>query len=118
MKITEFYADPDRKASGEVELATGWTSEVDPGATFSIFWVQETAEVYALRHGPQTISGGLPKPYLVDVPKVRTVGREDQEITVLGTATRHDEVAALVSRAEETTLEWLSDKLVDRGSES
>jgi hypothetical protein len=57
----------------------------------------------------------LPKPYLVDVPKIRTVGREDQEITVLGTATRHDEVAALVSSAEETTLEWLRDKLVDRG---
>lgn len=84
MKITEFYSDPKRKASGEVELATGWTSPADPVATFSIFWIQDTAEVYALRHGPQTISGGLPKPYLVDVPKIRTTGREDQEISILG----------------------------------
>ncbi len=100
MKLEEFYSDPKRTDSGEVPLAREWTSASDPGATFSLFWVLETNEVCALRVGPVAMGPGAPKPYLVSVPHMQTLGRAEQEVTVVGRCARLDEVTAIVARAE------------------
>lgn len=115
MKLQEFYADKRRRISAEVPLAEDWTSRMDPDATYKLFWIIETGEVCALRIGPVAIGPGLPKPYLVDLPKTATVGREDQEISILGSCTRLPEVRGLVEHAEQTTIESLRGELAQLG---
>jgi len=113
MKLEEFYSDRKRKDSGEVPLASGWTSASDPGATFSLFWILETKEVCALRVGPVAMGPGAPKPYLVSVPRMQTLGRAEQEVSVIGRCARLDDVTAIVERADDPhrTLEWLRENL-------
>lgn len=59
--IAAFYRDrPDRDT--EVELGQGWSSQVDPGATFTLSWISETRELVVLRrqaHGDFVSGGGL-----------------------------------------------------------
>lgn len=113
MKIDEFYADEARQRSGETPLAQGWTSKDDPDATFNLFWVVETGEVCALRIGAVAMGPGAPKPYLIYLPRMVTIGREEQEITILGESERHDVVMDLVTAAppDERRIEWLRQEL-------
>jgi hypothetical protein len=59
--VGEFYRDrPDRDT--EVELGHQWTSEVDPGASFTLSWISETRELVVLRqqaHPDLAMGGGL-----------------------------------------------------------
>lgn len=113
MKIDEFYSDQSRKRSGEAPLAQDWRSERDPDATFNLFWVVETGEVCALRLGPVAFGPQAPKPYLVYLPRMVSIGREEQDIAILGKCSRHDVVMDLVTGAtsEQRTIEWLSEEL-------
>jgi hypothetical protein len=46
--IEQFYAHrPDR--TDETEFGHGWTSELDPGASFDLSWISKTSELVALR---------------------------------------------------------------------
>lgn len=113
MKIGEFYSDETRKRSGEAPLAQGWRSGADPDATFNLFWVVETGEVCALQLGPVAFGPGTPKPDTVYLPRMVTLGREEQEIAILGNCHRHDVVMDLVRGAtgEQPTIEWLREEL-------
>lgn len=112
MRIDSFYAAPERKASEEVRLGSEWTSASDPDGTYSLFWVEATREVCALRSGAVVIGPGAPKPYGVYLPRVRNEGSEDREVTILGTADL-DEVKAMIALAgpSQRTLEWLRERL-------
>jgi hypothetical protein len=57
--IGDFYRGrPDRDS--EVELGRGWTSALDPGASFELSWISATSELVALRQQalPGFTSGG------------------------------------------------------------
>ena len=110
MKVDEFYERRDRRTSEEIVLGRDWTSA--SGATFSLFWLEVTGEVCALRTGPVAVGPGAPKPYGVYYPRVVTEGPDDEEVALLGTA-NVDEVRALVEGAEpaERTIEWLRERL-------
>ena len=59
--IADFYRDrPERDA--EVELGDGWSSAVDPGASFELSWISQTRELVVLRrqaHADFASGGGL-----------------------------------------------------------
>lgn len=113
MRLEEFYADPKRRGSDERSLGRGWTSSNYPGTTFSVYWLRETGEVVALLVGPVVIGPGAPKPFGVYLPRTQTVGRDDQEVLVIGKVARPGDVEAIVnaSNRDPRTLEWLRERL-------
>ena len=113
MKLEQFYANATRSASKEVALGEGWTSTEDPGATYSVYWIEATGEIFALRTGPVVTGPGVPKPYGVYLPWARTDGREDQEVTILGSRSQKAEVLGVATSTDpaDRTLEWLRAQL-------
>jgi hypothetical protein len=59
--IADFYRNrPERDA--EVDLGDGWSSAVDPGASFELSWISQTSELVVLRrqaHADFASGGGL-----------------------------------------------------------
>lgn len=110
MRLDEFYADPQRRRSAEVSLGAGWTSSDDPGQTFSVYWLRDTGEVVSLLVGPVAFGPGAPKPFGVYLPRMQTVGGDDQEVSVIG---KIADVEAIMSASDRDprTLEWLRERL-------
>lgn len=55
--VEQFYEqNPLRRSSAEVDLGDGWRAAEEVACTFSVFWLEDTGEVYALR---------VPNPYTV-----------------------------------------------------
>lgn len=46
----EFYADPKRKLSPEVDFGVGWTAGPSTWPQYRVSWVVDTGEWYAVRH--------------------------------------------------------------------
>lgn len=115
MKLGEFYEDKRRRTSGEVPLAEDWTSKTDPDATFKLFWIVETGEVCALRVGPVVMIPRPPTLYGVYVPKMESMGVENNEISILGHSGRLPMVTELVAGAPQTTIEWMRQELETSG---
>ncbi len=110
MDVSRFYeVDPRRQHSTEVAFGEGWLLDADPGATYTVRWIQDTHEIYALRHPPLV---------LVTIPDDGSAWTEDGPIsvTVLGWATtRHVLDEALAGWEEHVCqpngLDWLSDRI-------
>lgn len=48
--VDRFYAEnPLRRSSPEVDLGDGWREMGETRCTFSVFWIEQTGEVYGLR---------------------------------------------------------------------
>lgn len=57
MTVDQFYEqNPLRRSSAEIDLGDGWRAAEEAGCTFSVFWLEQTGEVYALR---------VPNPYTI-----------------------------------------------------
>jgi len=55
--LDAFYADDRRRRfSRERDVGLAWVGH--DGASFRAAWIQETGEVYLLRHGPPVAGGG------------------------------------------------------------
>ncbi|MDP9066723.1 MAG: hypothetical protein M3N53_00040 [Actinomycetota bacterium] len=62
MTVDRFYAEnPLRRESQEIDLGDGWRDAADPTCTFSVFWIEQTGEVYALRvpNPPSLVHDGV-----------------------------------------------------------
>lgn len=50
LTVGAFYEqNPLRRSSDEVDLGDGWSDASDSTCTYSVFWIEDTGEVYALR---------------------------------------------------------------------
>jgi hypothetical protein len=60
--VERFYDEnPLRRSSAEVDLGDGWRSPDELRCTFSVFWLEDTGEVYALRvpNPPSVVHDGV-----------------------------------------------------------
>lgn len=116
MTLAEFYADDRRRTSREASFGTAWSLDADPYVIYSVRWVEQTKEIYALR-GPQApvdASG----PYFGSTAPVVLFVDEAYEVIVLGRA----EDEAVLRRALEgweaqmgrpNSLQWVRERLYD-----
>lgn len=88
MRLEEFFADETRRRSRELGLGSGWTSSGDEGVHYAVYWIEQTEELYAVRHPAVGLGPGTPKPYGAYIPRfekpdveleARLLGRADRE---------------------------------------
>ena len=115
MRVDELYSDERRRASSEVSLGDDWTSDAIPLASYSLFWIEATGEVFGLRHGPIAYGPGAPKPAGVYRPVMRQTFPVDQEVSLLGSCTDFDRLSSMIESAPAPkTVEWLRERLAGR----
>jgi hypothetical protein len=100
--ITRFYGtDPRRRHSRETELGRAWTDGAEPDHFFSVTYVEDTGEVYAMRSGLRA------PPPLIDGFAV-----EDSPVEILGVVGPNQDIESRLRGWEEAqsrpnSLSWL-----------
>jgi hypothetical protein len=97
LKIEEFFADEARRGSNELSLGHDWSASHDPRASFSLFWIENTHELYALRLVDPGFGPGTVKPFGIYLPAVEEADTE-QEVTLLGTIPSLDRLHETIER--------------------
>jgi hypothetical protein len=83
MNVKQFYAEDERRRrSEEITYGSGWRDASDPSGVYTVRWVVETGEVYALRNPPPPFpvmfdpeAGVGMAPLKEDVYAVKILGR-------------------------------------------
>lgn len=114
MRFDDFYADPRRSGSPERSLGPGWISDDEDGVAYTVYWIEQTGELYGVRHEPVIVGPGAPKPYGAYLPTASAVD-ERREVLLLGTVGRETYVE-IEGRAEslpatERSLGWLAARI-------
>lgn len=114
MRLEELFADETRRGSRELGLGSGWTSSDDEGAGYAVYWIEQTEELYAVRHPAEGFGPGTVKPYGAYIPRV-DLPDEEREARLLGRADRKtcDEILAEVEASPDQprSLESLAERL-------
>lgn len=114
MRLDDFFADETRRSSRELGLGSGWTSSGDEGAGYTVYWIEQTEELYAVRHPAVGFGPGTVKPYGAYIPRAEKPD-EDREARLLGRAGRktYDELLAEVEASPDhpRSLEALEERL-------
>ena len=102
--LEEFYADPRRKQSREIQFGAGWQSSRFEGLEFQLFWVAATSELCVLRTPLLNIrSDSFLSRFIAGLPPhTRTQPLEEEEamVDVIGEVQEGD-LAALLNGWEE-----------------
>ena len=92
MDVNEFYSDPRRGRSPQVQFGGAWLD--DSGYSYFVVWVEQTGELYAIREVLRT-GGPLPiaDPWVFVLPRRADV---DGEIFVLLTEPSRQRIDSLL----------------------
>ena len=94
MDVNEFYSDPRRGRSPQVQFGGAWLD--DSGYSYFVVWVEQTGELYAIR---EVLHGGGPLQLAVAAPTVLVLPRRvdvDAEIFVLLTEPSRSRIDSLL----------------------
>jgi hypothetical protein len=53
--IKVFFGDERRRSSREIRLGIDWRSASDPDGLYTVFWLEDTGELYAMRNGRRSV---------------------------------------------------------------
>lgn len=94
MDVNEFYSDPRRGRSPQVQFGGAWLD--DSGYSYFVVWVEQTGELYAVR---EVLRGGGPLPLVVPNPLILMLPRRvdvEAEIFVLLTEPSRQRIDSLL----------------------
>ena len=111
--LYDFYDNPRRQHSEVLDFGRAWRDATDGAATYSIHWIVDTGELYALR-----TPGDAPHPYAVP-SLVRVTSRLETEgltVELLGVFHERSDVECILAGWEEfmplpDSLEWVRDRV-------
>ena len=116
MTVSEFYADERRRASREVVFGREWTIDSDPRVIYSLYWIEDTKEIYVLR-GPQA-PPEIFTPYPPNSSAAPFIAGDAYEVIVLGRAADEAVLRRTLDGWEEQMgqpngLQWVRERLYD-----
>ena len=94
MDVNEFYSDPRRATSPQVQFGGAWLD--DSGYSYFVVWVEQTGELYAIR---EVLRGGEPSPLALAYPWMIVLTRRadvEAEIFVLLTEPSRQRIDSLL----------------------
>lgn len=122
--LDEFYAEDTRRRSHEVHLGVGWRSRDYVSFEFSLFWIEETKELCALRapkrdvgpRGPFSPGSFVPVPLYHNIQPPKEKELNIEVLAVLDRDQLEKNLAGWEQHvADRDGLEWVKARVAEAG---